>query len=77
MGLMNTIRDVKFVSRLQLNCKAYENINLFSVYLNISSQFVFSVLLWVLTIGIPTHTSETKEAKMTAPVWLRERVYLN
>lgn len=74
---MNTIREVKFVFWLQLNCKAYEIINLFSVYLNISSQFVFLVLLWVLNIGIPTHTSETKEVKMTAPVWLRERVYLN
>lgn len=45
-----------------------ENINIFSVYLNISSQFVFSVILWVLNIDIPTHTSETKEVKMTAPV---------
>lgn len=63
-------RGTEVVSRLQ-------NTNLVSDYLNISSQFIFSVLLWVLTIGIPTHTSETKEVKMTAPVWLRERVYLN
>lgn len=77
MGLSDRLREAKFISRLQRNYKAYKNINLFSVYLNISSQFVFLVLLWVLNIDIPTHTSETKEVKMTAPVWLRERVYLN
>lgn len=77
MGPSNRLREAKFVSTLWRNYKAYESINLFSVYLNISSQFIFWVLLWVLNIGIPTHTSKTKEVKMAAPVWLRERVYLN
>lgn len=77
MSISDKLKEAKFISRLLRNYKAYKNKNRISVYLSISNQFIFSVLLWVLNIGIPTHTSETKEVKMTAPVWLRERVYLN
>lgn len=62
-GSGKIITDHHEIKTYAFPTKAIENINLFSVYFDISYSPSHP---WILSIDIPTHSSETKELKMTA-----------